>query len=466
MVKNEICTGEVEDVGYNGEGILKTDGYTVFVPFTLVGERVKFKVLKVKDKIVYGKLIEVINPSISRLKPICPVFTKCGGCQLQHAQYGVQLKLKSDIVRGCLSKIAFIDIEVPLTKASGLTFGYRNKLQLPVREENGEIKIGFFANGSHRVIDIDACPIHPDWCKDAIASIRRFMKENRISAYNEATGKGLIKHVVVRSVSDKYVITVVVNGKNLPKSDRLIEILKEKFSVFSLNVNVNEKNDNVIFGEKFINVYGESRFTAIESGVEYEIGPQSFMQVNDSMREELYRTALKVAQVDLSTVVIDAYSGAGLLTALFAEDSKKAIGIEIVKEAVDCADSLKERNKIDNMKNVCAPCEDVLPSILEEERKNGAKCVVALDPPRKGVDKKVIEAIQKCRPDRIVYISCSPQSLARDVGLLTGTLKYSDKGIVKSDISEKSTYRLAYIQPFDLFPQTKHVETVCLLTKK
>ena len=466
MNKNDIFIGIVETLGVNGEGIIKKDGKTVFLPFALPNEKVEYKILKVKGNVAYAKLIDVKTPSISRLKPKCAVFSKCGGCQLQHLKYSEQLKAKSETVRNCLSKIAFIDREVPTAIASKAEYGYRNKLQLPVREQNGEIAVGFFAPNSHRVIDIEDCPIHPKWCKQMIFAIKRFIAKSGVTAYNEETGKGLIKHLVAREIEKRLLITIVINGKTLPKADTLIEIIKSEFDGdFSLYVNVNEKNTNVIFGEKFICLFGREKIETSELGVSYEIGPQSFMQVNDGMRGELYKTALKVANPDLDTVVIDAYSGAGLLTALFAKDSKKSIGIEIVKEAVESADGLKALNHIDNMENICASCEDVLPEILERERKSGAKCVLVLDPPRQGADVKVIEAIKKSLPERIVYISCSPQTLSRDLGLLIGTLRYDGNNIVKSPICEKPTYRLTYIQPFDLFPQTKHVETVVLLTR-
>ena len=465
MQKNEIYIGTVESLGVNCEGVIHSGENVVFVPFALPGEKIEYKVLKVKGNIAYGKVVDVKTPSISRLKPNCAVFTKCGGCQLQHLKYGEQLKVKSETVRNCLSKIAFIDAVVPLAVGSEKQYGYRNKLQLPVREQNGEVAIGFFAPNSHRVIEIDDCPIQPAWCKRIISAIKRYIKEGGISAYSEESGKGHLKHVVVREVEKRLIITLVITENALKKSDLLLDILKSEFKDFSLYINVNENDNNVIFGERFVCIFGKSKLKTDELGIRYEIGPQSFMQVNDSMRSELYKSAIKAAEIDGKTVVIDAYSGAGLLTALFAEDARKAIGIEIVKEAVESANRLKAVNHIDNMENICAPCEKVLPDILARERSGGSRCVLVLDPPRQGVDGKVIEAILSSLPDRIVYISCSPQSLSRDLGLLTGTLCYDGRNIVKAKNGEKSAYRLTSIQPFDLFPQTKHVETVVLLTK-
>ena len=465
MKKNDILIGTIETLGVNGEGIIKIDGYTVFLPFALPNEKVEFKVLKVKGNVAYAKLIEVKTPSISRLKPRCEVFSKCGGCQLQHLKYIEQLKAKTETVKNCLSKIAFLNYEVPLTVASKSEYGYRNKLQLPIREQNGEVAIGFFAPNSHRVIDIKDCPIQPEWCKKIISIIKRFINENGISVYDEETGEGLIKHLVVREVDKRLLITVVINGKTLKNTESLIHLLKDEFKEFSLYINVNEKSTNAVFGESFICVFGKDKIKTNELGVSYEIGPQSFMQVNDSLRGELYKKAFELSGADKETAVIDAYSGAGLMTALFAQRCKKAIGIEIVKEAVDSADELKKFNGIENMENVCAPCEEVLPSIMERERKENGKCVLILDPPRQGVDYKVIEAIEKSLPDKIVYISCSPQSLSRDLGLILGTLNYDGGNLKKAENLKKSAYRLTFVQPFDLFPQTKHVETVVLLER-
>ncbi len=463
MKKNERYIGEVERLGFNGEGILFNDGITVFIPFALPKEKVEYLVLKVDKKIAYAKLIEVITPSISRLKPDCAVFTKCGGCQLQHLKYKEQLLLKAKTVADCLSKIAFISADVLPCKSGGKEYGYRNKLQLPVREENGEVKIGFFAPNSHRIVEISDCPIQPEWCKDIISVIKEFLYISGVKAYSEISKSGSVKHVVVREVDKKLMITVVIAEKRLEKTEILIDLLKKKFSDFSLFVNINRQGNNVIFGDRFINVFGKSKILANELGVRYEMTPESFMQINDSVRGELYKTAFEFSAADKDTTVIDAYSGAGLLTALFAERCKKAIGIEIVKEAVDCANALKEMNGISNMENICAPCEEVLPKIIGDL--SGEKTVLVLDPPRRGVDIKVIEAIKKSLPERIVYISCSPQTLARDIGLIMGTLEIKNGVTVKAENPEKSTYRLTFVQPFDLFPQTKHVETVVLLNR-
>lgn len=465
MEKNEERIGLVEKLGSNGEGIIRDDGYTVFVPYVLPQEKIRYRVLKVKDKIAFGKVTEICAPAEERVRPKCKVYEKCGGCQLQHLKYKLQLKLKSKIVKDCFSKIAFINVSVPLAMRSDLEYGYRNKLQLPVREDSFGFSVGFFAQNSHRVIPIDNCPIQPEWCTRVITSVKNYLRQNNISVYSDRTGTGLVKHVVVRDVDGKLLITLVINGDSLPDANALVDELRSNIKEFSLFINVNKNKDNVIFGEKFVCLCGREKVITSDLGVKFEIGPGSFMQVNDSVRRKIYQDALKFAETDKETVVIDAYSGAGMLTAIFAQKAKRVIGIEILREAVDCADDLKELNGLDGvMENVCARCEDVLPDIIARERKGSERLLLVLDPPRQGVEESVIEAIAKSLPDEIIYISCSPQTLARDVGLLTGTLKRTENGIIKNpDAAENRLYEISVIQPYDMFPQTKHVETlVCL----
>ena len=464
--KNGEYVGVVSKMGANGEGIIKENGCTVFVPFVLIGEKVRYKVLKVKGGIAFGKATEICAPAEERVRPKCKVYEKCGGCQLQHLKYKLQLALKSRIVKDCLSKIAFIDADVPACVRSDLEYGYRNKLQLPVRATEYGVTVGFFAQNSHRIVPISDCPIQPEWCGKIISAVKKYVSEYGVSAYDEKTESGIVKHVVVRDVSGKLIITVVANGDELPESDGLIRILREQFKVFSLYLNINKRNDNVILGEKFVRLYGKNKYAARDLGVKYEVGPESFVQINDGVRRRIYQDALKYSETDENTTVIDAYSGAGMLTAIFAKKSKKAIGVEIVKEAVNIADDLKKLNGLNGvMENVCAPCEEVLPEIMAKERKENSKCVLVLDPPRQGVDGKIIEAIKASVPDRIIYISCSPQTLSRDLGLIVGTLERKGDALVKSEVASGG-YEIETIKTYDMFPQTKHVETLVQLSHK
>ena len=468
MVKNEERTGVVLRLGSNGEGIIKDENFTVFVPFVLVGEKVKYKVLKVKGNIAFGKAIEILTPAEERVRPRCHVFGKCGGCQLQHLKYKEQLKFKGKAVKDCLSKVAFIETEVPPAVKSPEEYNYRNKLQLPVREENGVVKIGFFAPNSHRIVETTDCPIQKGAFGKIVETMKKYISQSGITAYNEEKKSGKLKHLVIRFVEDCAIITLVLSDRSLPQKELIIDLFKGLFEKFSLYINVNKNDNNVILGDEFILVYGSEKYECKEMGVIYEMGPRSFMQVNDGMRSLIYKEAFAAAEIDENTVVIDAYSGAGLLTAMFAKSAKKAIGIEIVKEAVEIADKLKADNALeDKMENVCAPCEEVLPNILKREKESGAKCVLILDPPRQGVDVAVINAIKESLPDRIVYISCSPQTLSRDLGLLTGTLADLGGGSIgKNPVPETPLYDILSVKPMDMFPQTKHVETVTLLSRR
>ena len=467
MEKNEFYTGIVERLGSNGEGILKQGDITVFVPYALPLEKIKYKILKVKKNIAFGKLVEIYTPAEERVRPKCAAYERCGGCQLQHLKYPLQLQLKRKTVADCLSKIAFLNVPVNKVVPSENEYKYRNKLQLPIRTDNFGPVVGFFAQNSHRVVPITDCPIQPDWCKKIIRDVKKYVSDYRISVYNEQDKAGLLKHVVVREVECRQIITLVINGEDLPKKNELIDILKSNFKEFSLYLNVNKNHTNVIFGDKFKLLYGSGKVISSDMGVRYEIGPQSFMQVNDSIRRKIYADAVKTSEADGYTTVIDAYSGAGMLTAIFATKSRKATGIEIVKEAVDCANELKVLNGLEGkMENICASCGDVLPDIMKREKESGFKTVLVLDPPRQGVEENIIEAIKTTLPDKIIYISCSPQTLARDLGLLLETLKREDGEIKKVTETVSSEYEIEKIQPYDMFPQTKHIETLVSLRKK
>ncbi len=466
MKKNDILKGTIISTGYNGEGIVKyQDGTVCFVPFTIEREEVSFKVLKTNKNIAYCKLEEVLKSSEDRVLPNCPAFKKCGGCQLQHLNYNAQLKVKSDIIKDCFYKIAGIKINVEPAVKSDSEYGYRNKIQFPIRNTKNGNMVGFFAENSHRVIEVDHCPIQVDCARDLIYSIKKFILDSGISCYNEETKKGVLRHVVARNVGSALSIIVVVNGKTLPKQDVLINILKSKFNEFSLFVNQNTLDTNVITGENYTKIYGQDFYYKEDFGIKYPVMCQSFMQVNDSVKQKLYSAVLKNACISLNTTVIDAYSGAGVMTAMLAKNAKKAIGIEIVKQAVESANILAKENGLENkMTNICAPCEDVLPDIISKESLQNGEVVVVLDPPRKGCEISVLNAILKEKPTRIIYVSCSPQTLARDVGILTGKLVYNGNQLVKND--GESLYEIESVTPYDMFPQTKHVETLVCLARK
>ncbi len=467
LKKGCIYEGVIVDIGADGEGIIKQDNFIVFLPFGLVGEKVKYMVLKVSSKFAYGKIIEVLTPAEVRVRPKCAVFEKCGGCQLQHLKYVNQIKIKEENIHKCFKKIAGINVNVlPATKSSN-EYGYRNKLQLPVgNSENGAI-IGFYANNSHRIVPIDTCPINPDWTTTIIKCFKTYFVENNIVGYNEAENKGDVREITVKEIDGNLIITVVSLKESIPNVQGLIERLKCSLRCkFSLYINQNDKKTNVIYGERFRLVYGEKDYLFEAFGIKQKIGVQSFMQVNTDVCLKLYSAVKEYSDICDSTTVIDAYSGAGLMTALLASKANKAYGVEIIQEAVDLANELALVNGLSNkMTNICGKCEDVLPDLIEKERQSGANICLVLDPPRKGCDVKVVNAILKSLPDKIIYVSCKPSTLARDVGLIVGSLKLED-GEIKKVCDYTENYSVELVKPFDMFPQTKHVETLVVLNRK
>lgn len=467
MEKNEELIGVVSAIGSNGEGIIKQDGKIVFVPFTLVGEKVRYKVLKVTSKCIYGKVLEVLTPAEIRVRAKCSVFGKCGGCQLQHIKYLNQLKIKEENIANVFKKVANLIVDVKPTVKGDDQFRYRNKLQLPVVSTIKGTQIGFYAENSHRVVPIDDCIINAPWTANVIKIFKQYIEEFNIAGYDELSCSGELREITVKEVKGNLIITVVTLTEKLKGKDRLIELLKSDLKYnFSLYQNINSKDTNVIYGERFSLLYGPADFMGDMLGIKYKIGVQSFMQVNNSVCSKLYSSVRELVDANENTVVIDAYSGAGLMTALLAKNAKKAIGVEIVPEAVKCANELvKINNLAEKVFNYQGKCEDIIPDIMAREKGENADVCLVLDPPRKGCDIKVIDAIIKSGIDKIVYVSCMPSTLARDVGLIVGTLQI-DNGEIKKTNSENLRYEVKMVKPFDMFAQTKHVETLVVLQRK
>ena len=468
--KNHEFTGTVESFGSNGEGIVHRGETVFFAPFTVVGEKARFKALKVKGRIGYAKPLEILTPADERVRARCPVFTKCGGCQLQHLRYSAQLKLKAKTVQDALYKIAGISCKVPLTVKSENQFEYRNKLQLPVGlDTKGETVIGFYAERSHRIVPVSHCPIHPSWAEDIISVFKKYIQKYNVRGYDEASRRGTLRHIVVREVEGAFIVTVVTRGEALPAKEALAAMLAEKFNRFALWQNVNDKDTNVIFGDKFELVAGEERFSASECGIRYEAGPNTFLQVNPGVCRKLYDRAARCAAQSGAETAIDAYSGGGLLTAMLARSVGKAYGIEVVREASECADALRAMNKLEGrMVNICGRVEEVLPSLLQSL--DAQKTFLLVDPPRKGVDRAVIRAILDSGIRHVAMISCNPSTMARDAGILTGALIEEGNELKKNSAYTAEGldgyYRLVSVQPFDMFPQTKHVETLVCLERR
>ncbi|MDE7305986.1 MAG: 23S rRNA (uracil(1939)-C(5))-methyltransferase RlmD [Clostridia bacterium] len=461
MIKNGEYEGIVEGLGTDGEGIIKVEGTTAFVPFCLVGERVRFKALKVKGNVAYGKVIEVLQTSPARVQPQCPVFGKCGGCNLQHAAYSAQLDFKRESVKTALKKIGGIDCEVSPCVPCEKEYGYRNKLVLPIGTDGeGNTVVGFYASHSHRIVPTDGCAIQSAWVADVIEAVKQFVNLSGLKGYDDTTGKGELRHIVVREIKGKFIFALVATKEI--NAQKLISAIAKKFESFTFLLNINSKSTNAVFGDRWKTLHGEGFFEAEEGGIKYSAGVNTFLQVNDGVRAKLYSQVLDEA--DLGAVALDLYSGGGMLTAMLAKKCGTAYGIEVVEEASHCADELKEKNGLDGkMFNICGTVEGKLDGVMKATA--GKKRIIVCDPPRKGMERSVVRAIASANADKIVLISCNPATLARDLGLLLGTVEEVDGKLLKTSCGN-SEYAIDSVTPYDMFPQTKWCETLVVLSKK
>lgn len=461
MQKNYEYRGQVISLGSEGEGVVKTPDGVAFVPFCLTGEEVSFKALKVKGNVAYGKLTEVATLSPDRATPVCPVYEKCGGCQLQHMSYAAQLEFKRATVENCLKKIGGIDVKAGDTVPSAKQYSYRNKLALPVGvDEHGNAQVGFYAPRSHRIVPITDCALQQDWAKKLIACTLAFMRSEGIAGFDEVNASGVIRHIVAREIKGKFLFTVVAaKSVNLQP---LAKLLEKQFKKFTLLLNVNSSQGNALFSNEWHICRGEGFFEGEDMGIKYKAGANTFLQVNDDVRSSLYSAVID-AVCGKDGVAIDLYSGGGMLTAMLAKRCKAAYGIELVKEAVICADELKVMNGLEGkMFNICGAVEDKIGEVLK--RTEGLQRAIVCDPPRKGMERSVVKAIIASGAEKVVLVSCNPATLARDLGLLCGSLREEDGQLVKCPAD--GAYGIESITPFDMFPQTKHVETLVTLYRK
>ena len=444
MKKNDELTLKVDDLGAEGEGVCHFDGMTVFVPFALPGETISVHILKVKDNIAFGKLLGVTNPAKNRVEPKCKFFKMCGGCSLEHVSKEGELEAKKKKIVDIFRKNAGIEnVSVKMIDSSK-DYGYRNKCSFPIRNIDGKNHVCMFRAGSHTPIKIDRCEIANPSINKVIEVFNEYLSETKAPAYDEKQNTGLYKFLVVRVLDGVPLVTVVVNGKTLPNKDLLIQKLSGAFNKFGLDKNENTTNNNVILGKKLTHEFGVCELEGEENGVVFPISSMSFMQVNDEIKTRIYDEVL--GEFDSCDVVIDAYAGAGLLSAEIAKRAKFVYGIEIVPEATKNANELKAKNSIFNLQNINGDCSQKFLEVAEKI--DGEFCVV-LDPPRKGVDAKVVDAITKSNPQKIVYVSCNPATLARDAKFLL------DAG-----------YLLKSVTGYNMFPKTSHVETVVVLERR
>ena len=432
MKIDDVLELDVVALGTNGEGIAKTEDITVFVPFALPGETVVAKITKQKKNIAEACLLGVKKRSPERQNPHCPYFGKCGGCDFLHMSYDAQLQFKQNLVKNNLKKIGKIDVDVLECIPSKKEFGYRNKMAFPI-SENG---VSMFEANSNNFVAISFCMLAGEWCQKLIEIFNDWFFETKQAAFNRKNSNGLLKHLVARFEGNCLLVCLVATNQNVPNIDVFAQKLAKVFKDFGLFVNVNSQNAAKIFSEKFVHVCGKKEILLNNFGLVYSISIGSFEQVNPPIAEKIYEKV--AAEVD-GNIVVNAYSGAGLLSGILANRSKRVFGIEIDKNAHANAEGLKQKNKITNLENICGDCSEELEKIKSFDS-------IVLDPPRSGCDKKVIETINKVAPQKIIYISCDSATLARD-------------------ISRLSDYSIKSVQPFDMFPETKHVETLCVLER-
>ena len=449
--KNDLVTLEIEDCGIDGEGIGKADGFTVFVKDAVIGDTVTAKIIKAKKNYGYGRLMEVLKPSPYRVEPKCEFARQCGGCQLQALSYDQQLVFKTNKVKGHLERIGgFTDIPMEPIIGMDELFHYRNKAQFPVgRNKEGKIVTGFYAGRTHNIIENRDCALGVAENKEVLDRVIAHMEKYGIEPYNEATGKGLVRHVLIRygHFTKEVMVCLILNGNKLPKEEQLVKSLCEIPGMTSITINVNKKHSNVILGEEIRLLWGQEYITDRIGDISYQISPLSFYQVNPMQTQKLYAKALEYADLHGEETVWDLYCGIGTISLFLAQKAKFVRGVEIVPAAIENAKENAKLNGLENTEFFVGKAEEVLP---REYKKNGVYAdVIVVDPPRKGCDETLLETMIEMNPERIVYVSCDSATLARD-------LKY---------LCERG-YELRKVCPVDQFGMTVHVETVVLLSHK
>lgn len=449
--KNDIVTLDIEDCGVDGEGIGKADGFTVFVKDAVIGDRVTAKIMKAKKNYGYGRLMEILKPSPYRVEPKCAFARQCGGCQLQALSYEQQLAFKEKKVRGHLERIGGFT-ELPMEPIIGMDepYHYRNKAQFPVgKNKEGRIITGFYAGRTHTIIENRDCALGVSQNKEVLDQVIAHMEAYGIEPYNEETGKGLVRHILIRYgfFTGEVMVCLVLNGSSIPQKETLIEHLLEIPGMTSITINVNKKRSNVILGEEIRLLWGKPYITDKIGDISYQISPLSFFQVNPLQTGKLYSKALEYADLHGEETVWDLYCGIGTISLFLAQKAKFVRGVEIIPAAIENANDNARLNSIENVEFFVGKAEEVLPA---EYKKNGIYAdVIVVDPPRKGCEESLLATMIEMQSKRIVYVSCDSATLARD-------LKY---------LCERG-YELRKVCPVDQFGGTVHVETVVLLGRK
>ena len=448
LTKNQIYEATVTDYTSQGQGIAKIEGCAVFVPNAMVGERVRVRIEKAQKTWASGKIVELLERSEHRVNRECPVAKLCGGCDFWHMDYQEECRLKAERIRQALNRIGGENLEKVEILSAPSCYGYRNKAQYPVSSRKGRAFAGFFRAGTHDVVENDRCLILPEQMDQVKDAVIRHMNQFRIPAYNEQSHTGLVRHIYVRrgAVSGQVLVCLAVNGRSLPHGAELVENLKKIEGFTTLVLSVNTKRGNTILGDEMIALHGPGYIEDTLCGLTFRLSPRSFYQVNHHQAQRLYAAAIEQAQITKSDTVLDLYCGVGTITLAMAGAAGRVIGVEVIEQAVQDARENAKRNGIENAEFFCG---DAGQAALELE-KNGVRADVAVvDPPRKGLNADTIEALSRMQPRRIVYVSCDPATLARDVALLR------ERG-----------YTLQNALAADLFPRCAHVESIVCLCRQ
>ncbi|NMA67362.1 MAG: 23S rRNA (uracil(1939)-C(5))-methyltransferase RlmD, partial [Clostridiaceae bacterium] len=447
--KNDIIELDITGMTHEGMGVGKKDGFAVFVQGAIDGEKVRAKIIKVLKNYAVARIDEFIEKSPFRKEPFCPVYKRCGGCGLQHMSYEKTLSFKRQIVIDNLTRLGGLEnITVENTIGMEKPYNYRNKAQYPVGEGKSGPISGFFAKRSHEIIESDICGIQHPVSDKAKSIVLEYMREYSVSAYSEKSGQGLIRHVVTKTgfYTNETMVIIVATKSKMPHAKELITMLKEEITgLKSIVLNINSKRGNVILGQQNITLYGSDTITDRLGSLYFEISPLSFYQVNPVQTEILYNKAIEFSNLTGKETVFDLYCGIGTISLFAAQKAKKVIGVEIVEEAIEAAKRNASRNNLNNTEFYVGKAEEIVPQLYEK----GIKAdVVLVDPPRKGCDEQLLKTLVDMSPERIVYVSCNPSTLARDLKYLSA-----------------NDFELKEVQPVDMFPWTQHVECVVLMSR-
>ena len=445
LEKNQVYEAVVTDYTAQGQGVAHVEGIAVFVPNAIAGEKYRICIEKTGKNWAAGKIVEILEKSPHRVQRECPISASCGGCDFWHMDYAEETRLKAERVRSALNRIGGENLtEMPILSAPTV-FGYRNKAQYPVASKKGRVYAGFFKAGTHQVVENERCLILPDETEQVRNIVVDYVNHYRITTYDETTHKGLLRHIYVRrgAISGQVLVCLVINGRKLPHTEDLIQRLQAVKGFTTLVLSVNTKDTNTVLGDEEIVLYGKGFIEDTLCGLNFRLSPRSFYQVNHHQAQRLYEAAIKQAEITKKDLVLDLYCGVGTITLAMAKAAGKVIGVEVVEQAVVDAKENARRNGIQNAEFFCG---DAGKAALKLEQEGVRPDVVVVDPPRKGLNADTIEALHRMSPRRIVYVSCDPATLARDVALL------KERG-----------YKLKNAQAADLFPRCSHVESVVTL---